>query len=66
MVEANGPEPASSSGAAQTESLSDQTLAFFDSVFGVVPPVYRQQDKADLEAAQKGAKNAKQGKNGKK
>ena len=33
-----------------TESLADQTLAFFDSVFSVVPSLYRPVDKEAQEA----------------
>ena len=43
---------------------AEQTLSFFDSIFNVVPPVYRQVDNGDVDASVKRSK-VKPQKNGK-
>ena len=57
-------EAPSSSAADQSASAADQTLAFFDSVFMSVPPMYRQVDQHDNDTPQKGGtqKNGKKAK----
>lgn len=63
MVEVNGPKATSP---VAVESMADQTLAFFDSVFNVVPQAYRQVDKNDLAFDERAARMNKAAKNGKK
>ena len=46
---------------AHSLTAADQTFAFFDAVFGAVPPTYRQVDKDILRADEKEANKIKNG-----